>query len=109
MQKIKKKLNKVLTSDDLQAIGDVVYNIVDKQVATLATKKDLQDLESRMATKDDLGDLESRLNTRMDEGFESVMDGIDSVADTLAEKERVENLEKWVYSAGKNGIKPKAL
>jgi len=96
MKKVKQKLNKILTPDDLQAIGDVVYGIVDKQVATLATKKDLEDLTS----KKDLTDLESRLNTRMNEGFEAVVQGMDNLADGLAEKERVENLERWASTAG---------
>lgn len=96
MKKSKANLKKLLTPDDLQAIGDVVYGIIDKQVATLATKKDLEEISLEMATKTDISDLKVYIN----EGFESVMEGVDDIANKLADKEQVQDLEKWAVKTG---------
>jgi hypothetical protein len=92
---MKEKLRKILTPEDLQAIGDVVYGIVDKQVATLASKQDLKSMEIR-------------LNTRIDEGIEAVVQGMDSLSEQMAEKKTVEELGEWAAQAGnKIGLKVK--
>lgn len=101
MKKAKKQLNKVLCDGDLQAIGDLIGGLLDKQSAVLrvdlSSKKDLKNTEYR---------IKSELTEYMNQGFEAVMNGIDNVAATLAEKKRVENLEKWALAASqKIGIK----
>ena len=95
---------KNLAQDDLQAISDVMGGLLDKQAAVLASKSDLEEVKAEMATKNDIADLK----VYMHEGFEAVMEGIDSVAEKLAEKEKVERLVEWAISVGeKVGIKPK--
>lgn len=85
---------KFLAEEDLQAISDTMGGLLDKQAAVLASKEDLHDLEARM-------------NNRMDEGFESVMAGIDAVAEKLTEKEKFDRLLEWAKEVGeKVGVKP---
>ena len=86
----KPKLKGLLTTADLQAIGDLMGGLMDRQAAVLASKQDLkevkQDLEKvkeNMATKTDLADLESNLKDYMHEGFESVMEGMDIIMGLL--------------------------
>jgi hypothetical protein len=87
------KANK-LTTGDLQAISD----LLDKQTAVLATKEEL---------KDSLAAQTIELKAYMDEGIDTVMNGIDNIAKGLAEKERVEKIEHWARKAGnKIGIEP---
>jgi uncharacterized protein YydD (DUF2326 family) len=85
----KTKLKTVLTNADFQAMSDIMGGLLDKQSAVLASKEDLRALETRieskMATKQDLADLKDYMH----EGFEAVMEGIDAVAEKLAEKEKV--------------------
>ena len=68
------KIKGLLTGADLQAIGDLMGGLMDKQAAVLASKQDLKDeiagLEKRTDVKfDDLKDY-------MNQGFESVMEGM---------------------------------
>lgn len=92
---MKKQKLKNLAEEDLQAISNVMDGLLDKQAATLASK-------------DDLKNLETRLNTRMDEGFESVLAGVDAVADKLAEKDKFEKLVHWAKQVSpKVGIRLK--
>lgn len=92
----------------MQAIGDLMGGLLDKQAAVLAGKKELAEVKASMATKSDLGNLEERINQRMDEGFEAVMQGMDNLAEELAEKEKVEKLVQWAREVGqKVGVKVK--
>ena len=96
-----------LTTNDLQALGDLMGGLLDKQAAILATKVDLARVEARlddMATKQDLADLKDHIL----EGFEAVMDGVDNLTEKLADKERLERIVEWAIIAGeKIGVKPK--
>ena len=95
MKPIKKKIINRLTEEDLEAFSNVMAGLLDKQAAVLASKQDLKKLEN------DLKDY-------MHEGFEAVMEGIDAVAEKLAEKEKVERLVEWAIKVGeKVGVKPK--
>jgi hypothetical protein len=101
---MKKQQRTNLTGKDLQAIGNIVGGLMDKQAAVLASKRDLENL----ATKDDLKDLERDLKAYMHQGFETVMEGMDSLADRFVEKERFEKLVEWAKIVGeKVGVKPK--
>ena len=82
---------KNLAEEDFQALVDAMGGLLDKQAATLASKQDLTEAEHRIKTE---------LKDYMNEGFESVIAGMDSIADKLAEKERVENLENWALKSG---------
>lgn len=95
MKKQQPNLKKSLTQADLQAVGDLMGGLIDKQSAVLASKKDLKELEVR-------------INTRMDEGFESVIEGMDSLAEKLADKEKLERIVEWAITVGeKVGVRPK--
>lgn len=84
-----------LTNQDLQALGDLMGGLLDKQNAVLASKEDLKDLKVE-------------LKDYIHEGIETVMEGIDGLAEKLAEKEKVERLIEWAREAGdKIGVKPK--
>lgn len=79
MKKVKQKLNNILGQGDLQAIGDLMGGLLDKQAAVLASKKDLEAAESRIKTE---------LKVYMHEGFEAVLHGMDNLADRFVEKEK---------------------
>jgi hypothetical protein len=81
----KPKLKTVLTGADFQAMSDLMGGLLDKQAAVLASKKDLSVAEHRIKTE---------LKDCMHEGFEAVMEGIDAVAEKLAEKVKIERLIK---------------
>lgn len=99
---------KNLAEDDLQAISNVMGGLLDKQAAVLASKKDLEDLESRMATKDDIKNLERDLKAYMHQGFESVMLGMDNLSERFVEKQDFKKLVEWAKLVGeKVGVKPK--
>lgn len=89
-----------LTTKDLDAIG----GLLDKQAAVLATKEELKEL----ASKDDLKNLGTDLKQYINEGIETVTEGINSISEQLAEKEKLEKLVEWAREAGdKIGVKPK--
>lgn len=79
----------VLTDGDIEKIG----NLLDNRLAPLGKKQD--DMALVMATKEDLRNTEESLKAYIHEGIESVMDGMDKLSEQLAEKERVDKLEKW--------------
>ena len=84
-----------LTNKDLQAIGD----LLDKHTAVLATKEEL---------KNGLNTLETNLKGYIHEGIETVIEGMENLAEELNEKEKVDRLVEWARKAGdKIGIKPK--
>ncbi len=94
----KRKL-KNLVPEDLQAIGDVMGGLLDKQSAVL--RRDL-------ASKEDLKDLETNLKDYMHQGFEAVMQGMDNLANRFVEKKDFEKLVEWAKIVGeKVGVKPK--
>lgn len=100
MPKRIKKLTNILGEGDMQAMADVMGGLLDKQAAILASKKDLE----KLATKQDVADLKDY----MDQGFESVMAGIDAVAEKLTEKEKFDRLVDWAREVGnKVGVKVK--
>ncbi len=111
----KSKIKTSLTQEDLQAIGDLMGGLLDKQSAVLASKKDLQevkddlqavknDLETNVATKQDLSDLKEYIH----EGFEAVMDGMDAIAEKLADKEKFDLMVEWAREVGeKVGVNPR--
>lgn len=89
-----------LSDKDLDKIG----NLLDDRLAPLAAKQDL------MVTKQDLQDeikgVETRLKAYIHEGVETIMDGIDTMSDKFAEKEKVQKLETGLKTvAAKVGVK----
>lgn len=111
MKKAKQKLNR-LAEGDLQAIGDIMGGLLDKQAAVLASKKDLEDLVTKKDLKDEISSAEFRIKTElkdyMHQGFEAVLRGMDNLADRFVEKERFEKLVEWAKVVGeKIGVKPK--
>jgi hypothetical protein len=102
----KLKIKMLLTDGDLQAIGELMGGLMDKQAAVLASKQDLKDLEDRVDIK--LSGLESNLKDYMHQGFEAVMEGMDAIAEKLAEKEKLERIVEWAKEVGeKVGVKPR--
>ena len=73
----------MLTNSDLQAISD----LLDKQTAVLATKEEL---------RAELNSLETSLKSYIHEGVETVMDGMDALAEKLDVRDRVDKLEREV-------------
>lgn len=69
----------VLTNQDLQALGDLMGGLLDKQSAILATKEDLESVRAEMTTKEELNDLKVELKDFMSQGFEAVMGGMDDL------------------------------
>lgn len=85
-----------LSQNDL----DKIAGLMDDRFGAMASKDDLKPL----ATKEDLKDLKNYIN----DGVETIMQGIDNIAEKLAEKERVDKLEKWAQEVGeKVGVKLK--
>lgn len=76
---------------------DNIANLLDQRLDPLATKQNLKESEDR---------IKSELKEYMHEGIETIMEGIERITEMLAEKERVERLEKWAKEVGeKVGIK----
>ena len=99
MKKTKANLKNMLTPGDLSAIGDLMGGLIDGQSAVL--RRDL-------ASKEDLKSLKVELTDYMDQGFESVIAGIDAVAEKLTEKEKFDRLVEWAKEVGnKVGVKVK--
>jgi len=91
----KKKLQN-LGEGDLQAIGDLMGGLLDRQSAVFT--KDLNEVKSEL--KAEITQSEEHIKKYVNQGVAAVMDGVDGVASTLAEKDRVENLERWASMAG---------
>ncbi|MEK7161114.1 MAG: hypothetical protein AAB729_00270 [Patescibacteria group bacterium] len=103
MKKDKTKVNKMLGQADLSAISDVMGGLLDKQSAVLR-----QDLASKKDLHDEISGVEVRLKEYMSEGFESVMEGMDALAEKLADKEKLERIVEWAITVGeKVGVRPK--
>lgn len=65
-------------------------------------------INNKMATKDDLKKLEETMATKqhLDETVETIMEGINTVIEKLATKERVDKLEVWAHKVSeKVGVK----
>lgn len=78
-----------LSDKDLDKIGD----LLDSRLAPLASKQDL--IKS-----------EKRLKEYIHEGVETIMDGMDTMTETFAEKEKVGKLEVGLKTvATKVGVK----
>lgn len=94
----------------MQAIGDMMGGLLDKQAAVLASKKDLQ--EVKVVLKVEIEKSEQRIKTElkdyMHQGFEAVMNGMDNLSERFVEKEKFEKLVEWAKIVGeKVGVKPK--
>ncbi|GEM_PF-4172903 len=101
MKKSKQKLSNILGDGDLQAIGDVVGGLMDKQAAVFRT--DLKDAvgASEFRIKRDLKDY-------IHQGVETIMNGMGNLSDRFVEKEKFEKLVEWAKIVGeKVGVKPK--
>lgn len=84
-----------LTQNDI----DKIAGLLDKRISPLATKEHVDQAVTAS---------EKRLKEYIDEGIDTVMDGIDNVAGLLAEKERVDKIELWARAVGeKIGVKLK--
>jgi len=115
---------KNLSQGDLQALTGVMSVLLEKQTARLLTKKDIQDLVSKhdllasnqtlmatkqdlLASKEDLETLKIDVKDYIHQGVETVMAGMDSLEEKLAEKDKVDKLSHWAIKVGhKVGIKP---
>ncbi len=106
MKKQQVNLKKSLTKADLEAVGNLMGSLIDKQSTVLASKKDLRE-EVGVLYKEIKG-TEDRLKEYMSEGFESVMEGMDALAEKLADKEKLERIVEWAITVGeKVGVRPK--
>lgn len=84
-----------LTTGDLDKIANLLNKQFDQRLAPLATKEGLKEVEYN-------------LKAYMHEGFTAVMDGMDKLAERMAEKEKLERIMEWAREAGeKIGIKPR--
>lgn len=82
-----------LTNNDLEKIASLLNNAFDERLNPLATKAGLKEVETN-------------LKDYIHQGIDMVMKGIDNITEMLAEKERVDKLEKWVQKIGdKVGVK----
>jgi len=82
-----------LSDRDIDKIAGLLDKTFTDRLAPLATKVDLQQTEQK-------------LKDYIDEGIETVMEGIDNISKQLAEKERVDEIEKWAREVGeKVGVK----
>lgn len=89
-----------LTNHDL----DKIAGLLDKRLAPLATKDFVE--EQIGEVRADMKDLESNLKGYINEGIETVMEGIDNLSKQMAEKEKVQRLVEWAKQAGqKIGVK----
>ena len=98
---MKKRLDKTnsLTNDDLDKIANLLDAQFDKRLAPLVT---MEFVEGK------INGLETSLKAYMHEGFEAVTDGVDSLTEKLADKDRLERVVEWAIQAGdKIGVKPK--
>ena len=59
---------------------------IDGRLDGMATKSDLMALEQRMATKSDLVALEQRVADLIQDGTEKILDAVQRLADTKADK-----------------------
>ena len=59
---------------------------IDGRLDGMATKSDLMALEQRMATKSDLVALEQRVAELIQDGTEKILDAVQRLADTKADK-----------------------
>lgn len=84
-----------LSDHDLDKIANLLDSQFDKRLAPLATKVFVE--EQIEGVKDDI----AGLKTYMNEGFETVMNGLDDLSKQMAEKEKVERLVKWAKEASK--------
>ncbi len=108
MKKVKRKLNEVLSQGDLEAIGDLMGGLMNKQLAVFSI--DLKDVKVELKSEILKSEVRVKqgLKDYMHQGFETVMDGIDSLAEKLAEKEKVERIIEWARIVGdKVGVKPR--
>lgn len=95
------KLNGHLTQEDLGNIADLMHDTLETSLATnlapFATKKDLNESETRIKTE---------LKEYMHGGVETIMDELNRIEDMLTEKEEVEKLKIWAVKVSeKVGIK----
>lgn len=97
------KTNKtdVLSDNDLDKIANLLNTAFDERLEPLATKDSVAE-----TVKNAVSASEHRLKSYIDEGIETVMEGIDNLSKQLAEKEKLEQLEKdMVIVKEKLGIK----
>lgn len=94
----KNKTN-ALSDGDIEKIGNLLDNAFDNRLAPIDKK--IVDIQKTMATKVDLKNEISASETRMKayihEGVETIMEGMDKLSEQLAEKQRVDRLESWMY------------
>lgn len=104
MKKIAKNKTDVLSNGDIEKIGSLLDNAFDSRLSPLEKKVD--DMTQVMVTKDDLKNTKLELKDYINEGVQSVMDGMDKLSEQLAEKQRVDRLELWTKQiAQKVGVK----
>lgn len=104
MKKQPKNKTETLSDRDLDRIGTLLDNAFDNRLAPLATKKDLFSTKQEM--KESMESFKTELKDYVQEGVETIMDGMDKLSEQLAEKQRVDRLEQWTKQiAQKVGIK----
>lgn len=93
-----------LSQNDIDKIAGLLDKTFTDRLAPLATKDFVK--EEIAGVRADMGGMEQRLKGYIDEGIETVMEGIDNISKQLAEKEKVEKLAQWARVAGeKIGVK----
>jgi len=86
-----------LSQNDIDKIAGLLDKTFTDRLAPLATKDDLKETEDRIKVE---------LKDYIHEGVETVMEGIDNITEKLADKDRVDRLERWIEKIGeKVGIK----
>ena len=83
-----------LTDNDI----DKIANLLDNRLAPLATKDFVK--EEISGVRSEMRGLEKNLKSYIDEGIETVMEGIDNLSKQLTEKEKFERLAKWAKEVG---------
>ena len=101
MAKISEKQD-TLTGNDL----DKIAGLLDNRLAPMATKEFVENkilgVKNEISSlRGELKDEISGLKAYVNEGFEAVMQGIESITEKLAEKEKVDHLIGWAKKASK--------
>lgn len=87
-----------LTSNVIDKIADLLDDRLIPISTKMATKEFVK--EEISGVKGEMKNLETSLKQYIDEGVETIMKGIDGITERLAEKEKVERLERWARLAG---------
>lgn len=93
-----------LSDGDIEKIGNLLDNSFNSRLKPI--NKNIDGIVEVVVTKSDLGNAVTDLKQYINEGIESVTDGMDKLSEQLVEKKRVDKIELWTKQiADKVGVK----